>query len=170
MPRLSETQIQYAEKGCVRTKSARANNVHKPCSLRVLSPLSDENQRLQHAQSLAKRLALLGQGNVLPHRGPHAEKLTNLITCTAKVSGRHKTTKATHGILALFDASMILFQVVVQIHVRSMLHVISHRFVYGTGRGAMTVCRDLFWNMAHNRESLLKKRFCCVHIALLTQP
>jgi len=94
-------------------RTQRVKKARKPCSFRKLSPLTYKSQRLQHVQSLAERLALLGQGNLLLHGGPNPEELTNLIKCTAKASCCHETSKATHGIVSLFDASVILFQVVV---------------------------------------------------------
>ncbi len=60
----------------------------------------------------------------------------------AKASSRRNASEATHRIIPLLDASVILFYAVIQIDIRPMCHFISHRFADRTRIGTMSVCGD----------------------------
>src|SRR6266700_7516112 len=93
---------------------------HEPRMLRQLLPapvwvLCTHNQSIEDIQTLAEQITLQGQGNRLPDRGTKAKELTNLIKGTTKACCRREASKPTHGVIALFNATMILFYEIVEI-------------------------------------------------------
>jgi hypothetical protein len=65
------------------------------------------HQSLQSHQSLAKHLALLLQGDRLFHGRTDPEKLTHFIEGPTEARCRCEATKPTHGIIALFNATLV---------------------------------------------------------------
>jgi len=156
--------------GSVRTEREKSEQRVQALLFPRALPLPHESQRLQCVQSLAERLTLLGQRNLLLHSTPSPEELTNFIKCTTKASCRREPSKATHGIISLFDTLVILFQTIVELPIRPMDHLSSHRFAYCTRGGTMPVCRHLLRSMANDSKSLLEKLLCGIHVSLLAQP
>src|SRR5258708_34977931 len=74
-----------------------------------------------------------------------------------------------HGIIALFDTPMILFQPVIEIFIFPMEHLTAHYFIYCSRIGHMPVRRDTLRRVTHNCESLPEELFCCVHVAFFTE-
>src|SRR5262245_25974043 len=61
---------------------------------------------------------------------------------SAKALGRLHTLEAPHRLDPLFDASMVLLQMVVQVEVGAMAHLFSERGFDGTGTGVVSVTGD----------------------------
>jgi hypothetical protein len=86
----------------------------------LLCLLGHLHQSLQQCQSLAKHLALYHQRNTLPHRRTDPKELAHFIKRSAKACCRRDISQTAHGIGALFDPTVILFQSIVEIRVGSM--------------------------------------------------
>ena len=126
-------------------------------------------QRLQSHQSLKKHLALLLQRNKLLHGCTNPEKLTNFIKSPAEARCRREASKSTHGVVALLDAAMILFQVIVEIMLLPMENVGAKDLPYGTWVRPVPIRDHSLWRMTNSLEGLLKKALGRVHISLLTE-
>jgi hypothetical protein len=72
-----------------------------------------------------------------------------------------------HGIIPLFDATMILLQRIVEIVVTLMEHVTSKDLANGTWIGAVPIRDDEFWSTTNYFKCLLEKLLCSIHIAFL---
>jgi len=95
--------------------------------------------------------------------------LRNSSCGTTEASRRFNCSKATHGIVALFDATMVLLQPIIEILIGPMLYAVAHRLAYGPRLRNMPIGCDLIGNMANNDNSLLEKALGCLHIPLLTR-
>jgi hypothetical protein len=69
--------------------------------------------------------------------------------------------------MPLLDASMILLDTIIQVHMCAMNRLISKGFTYGTGIGAMSVRRDRRWSMSNTCDCSREERFCRIHISFL---
>jgi hypothetical protein len=74
-----------------------------------------------------------------------------------------------HGIVPLFDASVILLQTIVEVLVRPMLDMIAHCLAYSSWIGTIPICRDRLWGMPNPSLRLLEKPLSCLHVPFLTQ-
>jgi hypothetical protein len=74
-----------------------------------------------------------------------------------------------HGIVALFDTSVILLQTIIEVLARPMLYLVAHCLTYSPWIRTMPICRDRFWRMANHSNCLLKKSLRCFHIPFLAQ-
>ena len=88
---------------------------------------------------------------------------------TTKACSRFNGSKAVHGIIPLFDATMVLLKPMIEIFTRSMLDITAHCFAYGSWIGSVTIRRYLIGYGANHSNCLLEKRLSCFHISLLTQ-
>jgi hypothetical protein len=131
--------------------------------------VSGHHQSLQGVESLEEQFALMCQRHRLVHNGAEAEELAEFIKCATKTRCRFDISEATHRVVALFDAPMILFQSIVQIRIAAMENVATKCFANRSWIGAMPIGRDLFWSMADHHESLCEKALGSLHISLLTE-
>jgi hypothetical protein len=83
----------------------------------VLGPL---HQGLQSVLPLTEHRALVSKGNLLFHGGPDPKELAYFIEGTAEARGRGDTSEPTHGIVPLFDATVVLLESIVEIAVAAM--------------------------------------------------
>jgi hypothetical protein len=117
-----------------------------------------------------KRLAFLGQGNLLLHDDPNPKELTNLIKRTAEAGCYCKASESAHRIVSLFDTSVILFYAVVQVDIRPMRDLMAQSLAYCTWIRTMPFGCDRLWGMTNHSRSLREELLCGVHIPLFTQP
>jgi hypothetical protein len=75
--------------------------------------------------------------------------------------------KATHRVVALFDATVILLQPIIQICTRPMLDMAAHRLAYGSWIRAMPIGGNLIGSLPNHSNSLLEKPLGSFHISLL---
>jgi hypothetical protein len=90
-------------------------------------------QGLQSHQSLEKHLALLLQRDRLLHGCADPEKLPHFIKGPTEARCRWEASKSTHGIVTLFDATVILFQLIVEIMITLMENVLTKDLANCTG-------------------------------------
>jgi len=106
----------------------------------------------------------------LVHRGAKTEELAYLIKTSAKTRCRWETPKTTHRVIALFDATVILFQAIVEILVGSVEDISAKGLTNGSWIRVMSIGRHTLWRMTHRLESLLEKALGSLHIPLLAEP
>jgi len=70
--------------GCVRTEITGINKTYWALLARHPSLLGYQHHGLQSFQSVAKRLTLVGQGNLLLHGGPDPKELAHFIEGSAE--------------------------------------------------------------------------------------
>jgi hypothetical protein len=87
----------------------------------------------------------------------------------AKTLRRFNTLKPTHGACTLFDAAMVLLQMVVQVTVGAMAHGFPQLRLDSLGIGVMTVTGDTRWDTAGNGACGPEEGFRCRAVAPLTQ-
>jgi len=87
------------------------------------SPLRGLQHRAHLAPPLLEEAALSGQGHRLVQVLAITEMVASFIVSRAKARRCRARAAATHGVIALFDAAMILLDAIVQIATRAMLHV-----------------------------------------------
>lgn len=124
------------------------------------------HQRLQGCQSLAEHLSLFRQRHRFSSGTTGAKIVTQFVKRTTKTSCRRESSKPAHGIVSLFDASVILLQIIIEVFIRPMLDSVAHDFVYSPWIGTMPVCRDRFWRMANPGNRLLEEPLSRLHISL----
>jgi hypothetical protein len=105
----------------------------------------------------------------LLHSRTDPKKLTHFIKGPTKASCRWKASKPTHGVVPLFDASVVLLQPIVEIMVASMGNVLAEDLSDGTRVRTVSICGHSLWSIANSLESLAKKALGCIHISLLTE-
>jgi hypothetical protein len=99
---------------------------------------------------LMSRAALLqGEGLIAVRLG--AEKRTHLVEQAAEARSRGAMFESAHRPIPLFDASMILLQVVIQVAIRAMLYVIPENITNGAGVGIMAIGGDAVWDHTGHR-------------------
>ena len=97
------------------------------------------------------------------------EIVAQFVESTTKACRRFNCSKATHGIVPLFDATVILFQAIIEVFVRPMLYIAAHCLTYRSWIGRMSIRCHLLWSMAYHINGLLEKLLSCLHIPLLAQ-
>ncbi len=103
------------------------------------------------------------------HPSTNTKKLPLLVEGPTKARGRLKTLEPSCWVIALFEAAMILFDVIVQIVMAAMRHLFPKRLADRSRIRVMTVGRHPFRCLASDLERLPEKARGCVPIALLTQ-
>jgi hypothetical protein len=96
-------------------------------------------------------------------------ELRNSSRVTTEACRRFNGSKATHRIIPLFDATMILLQPMSEIFTRSMLDSAAHRLADGSRIGSMAISRHLIGNRANHSTRLLEKLLSCFPISLLAR-
>jgi hypothetical protein len=99
-----------------------------------------------------------------------SDRVASFVTCTTKASGGCDVSKATHGIGALCDPSMIWFPPSIEIRLRPMLDGVANHLTYGPWRRTMPICGDRFWSIANNRNGLPEELFGSIPLSLFAQP
>ena len=119
----NKTILQKQEVSELRTRSS---NQHVSAISNIAScVLGGYQERLQTPKTLLEELPLVRQWNSLPHRCAIAEVVPLFVKCSTKASCRIKAPESPHGIVALFDATMILLQPIVEIAIAAMGHLLS---------------------------------------------
>src|SRR5437879_12860512 len=99
-------------------------------------------------------MTLVSEGNRLLSRGPKPKELASLVKCPAEARGRGEVSTSTHRIIALFDPTMILFQVVIQIGIPAMHDLAAEHLTNRTVIGVMSIGRDPLRGVTSLFESL----------------
>ena len=118
-------------------------------------------------QSLMEPSALFCQGNVLLHRGRCPKELAHLIEGSAEARCRGHTSESAHGVVALFDTTMILLESIVERAVGPVQHVTAKRLADRTGVGIMSISRHLRRRLTSYLDGLLEKTLGPFHVSLL---
>src|SRR5258708_32361393 len=74
-----------------------------------------------------------------------------------------------HRIVLLFNPTMILFQLIIEVFTCAMLHMITHDLVYCSWIGSMPIGCYLLRSRANHSNCLLEKSLSCLHIPLFAQ-
>ena len=106
---------------------------------------------------------------MLLSRGPKPKELAYLVKCPAEARGRGEVSKSTHRVIALFDPTMILFQVVIQIGLPAMHDLVAENLTNRTWIGVMSIGRYPLRGVTNRCDSLAEELLCCLHITFLTQ-
>ena len=69
---------------------------------------------------MAERLTLVGKGNLLLHRRTDPKELAYFIEGATEARCRGHASEPTHGVIALFHATVILLQSIIEIAVGPM--------------------------------------------------
>jgi hypothetical protein len=96
--------------------------------------------------------SVLPQGEGLMAVRLGAEKRPHLVEQAAEARGRGALFEPAHRPIPLFDAAMILLQVVIQIAIRAMLYVIPEDMAYGAGVGVIAIGGDAVWDHTSRRS------------------
>ena len=156
--------------GCVRTED-RGNKQNALAASRpnLFCLLGHLHQGLQSHQSLAKHLASLLQGNRLFYGRTNPEKLTHFIKGPTEARCRWKASKPTHGVVALFNTTVVLLQPIIQLHIGPVYHVITKDLADRTRIGIMPIGCYPLWRVVNHGHSLTEELFCSLHIAFLAE-
>lgn len=113
--------------GCARTENSGSNKIVWGTA-RLSLELGFQNERFQVLQSLAKQYALLCERHRLFHRCAKTEELTYPIEGTTEACCSYVVSKATHWVIPLFDATVVLLQPIIEIGITAMDDVPPERF------------------------------------------
>ena len=98
------------------------------------------------AHQLGKSLLMSGsallQGERLIAVRLGAEKRTHLVEQATEARSSGAVFEPAHRPISLFDSSMILLQMVIQVAIRAMLYVIPEDKAYGAWIGVVSICDD----------------------------
>jgi hypothetical protein len=111
----------------------------------------------------------LGERDPLVALGARAQEVPHFILHPATTRRRLDTFASPHGAWALFDASMSLVQMILQVAVRPMTPPFSQFRFEGSGIGIMSVGRHAFRDTAGEGSRGTEARSCCCPSTLLTQ-
>jgi hypothetical protein len=95
---------------------------------------------------------------VLFQRGADSQELAYFSERTAKALRRGYTSEPSHGIVPWFDATMILFQSLVEIRVTSVEHVIPKDFAHRARVGIMPIGRDPRRGVTNHLDGLRRSK------------
>src|SRR5918999_6423727 len=96
-----------------------------------------------------------------------AEKRTHLVEQAAEARSRGAMCESAHRPILLFDSSMILLQVVIQVAIRAMFYLIPENITYGAWIGVVSIRSDAAWYHAgaypgDTEEGLRRSKVACV--------
>jgi hypothetical protein len=106
---------------------------------------------------LEKSQSLFQDRDHFPHGAARTEIVAQFVESTTKACRRFNGSQATHRIVPLFDATIILLQPMIEIGTRSMLDIAAHCLAYGTRIGNVAISRHLIGNRANHSNCLLEK-------------
>jgi len=109
-------------------------------------------------QSLMEPSALFCQGNVLLHRGRCPKELAHLIEGEARARCRGHTSESAHGVVALFDTTMILLESIVERAVGPVEHITTKGLADRTRVGVMPIGRHPLWGVTNHIDSLRRSK------------
>jgi hypothetical protein len=78
-------------------------------------------------------------GNMLMRAGAGTEEVTQFIESSTEPVSRSWAFESTHGLVATFDAAVILLQSIIEIAVGAVLHASTQRRPDGTGVAVMAI-------------------------------
>ncbi|GHP00415.1 hypothetical protein KSF_104620 [Reticulibacter mediterranei] len=136
-----------------------------------------ESHIAEARQYLAHQKQAIGQEEVTveteiavgPPAQAEAKELAHLIKGSAKLCCGCEVSKASHGVVALFDATMILFYEIIEVVTTLVENFSAKGLTYCSWIGNMPIGGDSLWCMAHRLERLLEKSLRCIHIPFLAQ-
>ena len=103
------------------------------------------------------------------HGRTNPEKLTHFIKGPTEARCRCEASKPTHGVVTLFDATVVLLSSIVEVMVPSMENILAKDLANCTWIRTVPICRHLLWSLVNCLEGLLEKALCGVHVSLLTE-
>lgn len=93
--------------------------------------------------------------------------MASFVKRTAETRRCFKGPQATHGIISLFDASVILLQTMIEGRVGSMLDMVAQDLAESPWRGTVPIRCDRRWRMTNPCPRLLEKTLSCLPIPFL---
>jgi len=120
--------------------------------------LGHQHHGLQSIQSVAEHLALLGKGNLLLHRRTDPKELAHFIEGAAEARCRGHASEPTHGVITLFDATVVLLQSIIEVPVGPMRDLTAQGLAYGSWIGIMAIGRHSLWGVIDDVDGLLEKK------------
>jgi hypothetical protein len=131
--------------------------------------LSHQHHGLQRFQLVAEHLALVGKGNLLLPGGTEPKELAHFIEGAAEACCRGYVAEPAHRIVALFDATMVLLQPIVEIRVATVHDLLAKSITDRTRVGVMSIRRHPLWCVTNDSNGLREKAPGGIHIPLLAQ-
>lgn len=119
-----------------------------------------QHHGLQSVQSVAERLALLGMGNLLLHRGPDPKELAHFIKGAAEARCRGHACEATHRVITFFDATMVLLQSISERAVGPMRDLTAPGLADGSWIAIMAIGCHPLWGLTDGVDSLRRSKGC----------
>jgi hypothetical protein len=107
--------------------------------------------------------------NALAHGCAHAKELLLFFEGSTKLCGRVGVPESSHRIVALFDSTMVLFNVIVQIWIAPMHDLFAQRFTNCSRIRVMPVGRHPFWCLLGDLQRIPQKAFGRIHIPVFTE-
>jgi hypothetical protein len=96
-----------------------------------------------------------------------AEIIAQFVEGTTEACRSFNGSKAAHRVVSLFDATVVLFQPIVEVFTRPMVYVTAYCLANCSWIGHMPIRCYLLGGMANHGNSLLEKSLGCLHISLL---
>jgi len=100
---------------------------------------------------------LFGEGDRLVEAGARAEMVTKFVVGRAEAGGGVEGTKPPHGVGALLDASVVLFNPVVHGAAGTMAHIRAEGLAHCAGVGVVTVGGHLLGRLPHCLQGASKE-------------
>ncbi len=101
---------------------------------------------------------MVGKGNLLLDGGTDPKELASFIKSATKACCRGHTSEPTHRVIALLDATVVLFQSIIERAIGPVEHVTAHRLADRSWIGAMAIGRHPFWGVADDVDSLRRSK------------
>lgn len=101
------------------------------------------------------------------HSVAGAEILAQFVESTTEACRSFNGSKTAHRVVSLFDATVVLFQPIVEVFTRPMVYVTAYCLANCSWIGQMPIRCYLLGDMANHGNSLLEKSLGCLHLSLL---
>jgi hypothetical protein len=121
------------------------------------------------ATSRSKKTRRSGRETDFSYSEALTEVMLQLVKSTTETRRRFNGFKTTHGIVSLFDTSMILLETIIEVLAGPMLDMVPHSLTDCSWIGTVPIGCDRRWCMTNHCDCLPEKPLSCFPIPLLTQ-
>jgi hypothetical protein len=132
--------------------------------------LHDTHDGHQRGGSVLINAPPLGQRNLLVVVANGSEVVSHFVESSTEAVRRVESTEASHWVVALLDAAMVLLNRVVDMFSCAVLNIIAELFLDCTWIGTMAIGRGLRWRIFGHLQSRSEERLCSLHVSILAQP
>jgi hypothetical protein len=117
-----------------------------------------------------KPVVVPGERPLLPWCGEDEDSCAIRRASQQKRDAASTVPASAHGIIPLFDATVILLSSIIEVCIRPMLHIFVQHFPYCSWIGGMPIRCDPFRSVTNDSKSLLEEALGRIHIPLFTEP